>query len=453
MGKLKNKDLQIQYIEIDKLKGWKKNPRINDDASEKLAKLIEEHGFIDPVIATKDGTIRAGHTRAKAAKIKGMDKVPVIFVEFESEKHAEAFSLADNKSGEWAEWDYKMLAEILLDLDTGELDLDITGFTLDEIEDLITEYGDEDVDEEENFDLDEELEDIKDPITKPGDIWILGPHRVVCGDATDSDLIRFFMKDHTADMVFTDPPYNVDYEGSTGMKIENDNMEDIAFRQLLLGSFENMYEVTKAGGPIYICHADSEGLNFRAAMQEAGWNQTQTLIWVKNALVMGRQDYHWKHEPILYGWKPGAAHRWYGFRDKTTVYDDDLDIKNLKKSELQEMIVEILDQLNTSILRQDKPRKNDLHPTMKPLPLIRNYIKNSSRRKEIVLDLFLGSGSSLIAAEQLERVCYGAELDPIYTDVVVRRYIKFKESTNGVRLLRDGKEIHFNDLEEEINGG
>lgn len=445
---MKERQLQIQYINIDELKGWEKNPRINDDAAVKLAKLITEHGFIDPIIATPDGIIRAGHTRAKAAKIKGMEKVPVIYVDFESEKHAEAFSLADNKAGEWAEWDFKKLVEILLDMDAGDIDMEITGFNIDEIEDLVNEYGDEKVDEEENFDLEEELSGITDPISRTGDIWCLGDHRIICGDSTDPEIVKILMNGIDADMVFTDPPYNVDYESSSGMKLENDNMEDAPFKQFLLDSFTNMFDVTKMGGPIYICHADSEGLNFRAAMEEAGWNQTQTLIWVKNALVMGRQDYHWKHEPILYGWKPGAAHKWYGFRDKTTVFDDDLDIESLKKSELKEILIEILNNLNTTILRQDKPRKNDLHPTMKPLPLVRNYIKNSSRRKEIVLDLFAGSGSSVIAAEQLERICYGGELDPIYTDVIVRRYINFKGSTDGVRLLRDGKELHYSDIEE-----
>lgn len=310
------RQLQIQYVELGKLKGWEKNPRINDEAAQKLAKLISEHGFIDPVIATPDGIIRAGHTRAKAAKLKGMDKVPVIFVEFESEKHAEAYSLADNKAGEWSEWDFKKLVSILLDMDTGEFDMDLTGFQLDEIEDLMTEYGDQEVDEEENFNLEEELEKIENPKSKPGDIWVIGNHKVMCGDSTSQMAVRKLMGTEEADMNFTDPPYNVDYEGSDGKKIQNDKQSDTSFKKFLLDAFTNMFEYSKAGAPIYICHADSEGLNFRMAMNEAGWNQTQTLIWVKNALVMGRQDYQWKHEPILYGWKPGAAHKWYGFRDK-----------------------------------------------------------------------------------------------------------------------------------------
>jgi DNA modification methylase len=443
-------NIEIKYIDITKLKEWENNPRINDEAAEKLTKLISNYGFINPVIITADMKVRAGHTRLKAAKKIGMDKVPAIIVNFASEAEAEAFSLADNKSGEWADWDFKKLASILLDLDTGSFDMDITGFALDEIEDLINEYGEQEVKEEEDFDIDEELEAAANPISHPGDIWILNEHRVVCGDATKSDVVKNLMGDNTAQLIFTDPPYNVDYEGSTGMKIQNDNMADTEFRKFLLNSFKNMFDAVDAGSAFYICHADSEGENFRAAVREAGWNQTQTIIWVKNALVMGRQDYQWKHEPILYGWKPGAAHKWYGFRDKTTVIDDDIDITKLKKPEIQDMLMKILNELNTTVIREDKPRKNDLHPTMKPLPLIRHFISNSSRRKDIILDLFLGSGSTMIAAEQLERVCYGAEIDPVYTDVIVNRYIKFRGDTNGVRLLRDGDEIHYNDIKREV---
>lgn len=442
-------NVEIKYIEISKLKEWEKNPRINDEAAEKLTKLISNYGFINPVIITADMKVRAGHTRLKAAKKIGMDKVPAIIVNFASEAEAEAFSLADNKAGEWADWDFKKLASILLDLDTGSFDMDITGFALDEIEDLINEYGEQEVKEEEDFDIDEELEAAANPISQPGDIWLLNEHRLVCGDATKYDVVKNLMGDNTAQLIFTDPPYNVDYEGSTGMKIKNDNMADTEFRKFLRDSFKNMFDAADAGSPFYICHADSEGENFRAAVREAGWNQTQTIIWVKNALVMGRQDYQWKHEPILYGWKPGSAHKWYGFRDKTTVIDDDIDIAKLKKPEMQEMLMNILNALNTTIIREDKPRKNDLHPTMKPLPLIRHCVSNSSRRKDIVLDLFLGSGSTMIAAEQLERVCYGAEIDPVYTDVIVNRYIKFRGNTNGIRLLRNGAETHYNDIEKE----
>lgn len=444
---MRDRQLKVEYIAIDKLKGWDKNPRNNNEAAERLSGLIEEHGFINPIIATPDGTIRAGHTRAKAAQLKGIKKVPVIFVEFESEAKAEAFSIADNRSGEWAEWDYRALAQILLELDTGEFKIDITGFNMDEIEDLIKEYGEQDIKEEEDFNPEEEAEKIETPMSQVGDIWLLGNHRVICGDSTKSETYALLFGDEQADIVFTDPPYNVNYEGQKGMKIINDNQGDEQFYNFLNDAFTQMCVYTKAGCPIYICHADSEGLNFRKAAKTSGWNITQTLIWVKNALVMGRQDYQWQHEPILYGWKPGAAHRWFGFRDKTTVIDDDIDIESLKKAELLGLVKKLLAVVPTTIIREDKPRENDLHPTMKPLPLIRNCLENSSRQTNIVMDPFLGSGSTLIASEQLDRVCYGMELDPIYTDVIVKRYIKFKGSDQGVRLLRAGEEKHISDCE------
>jgi DNA modification methylase len=448
-GVMLERKLDITYIKLDLLTGWKKNPRINDEAAQKLVKLISEHGFIDPIIASPDNIIRAGHTRAKAAHLMGMEYVPVIYVKFKSEKQAEAFSISDNKAGEYAEWDFNKLVNILLEMDTGEFDMDLTGFTTDEIENLITEYGDQEVKDEEDFNLDEELAAVENPISQAGDIWLLGKHKVMCGDATSLEAITKLMGEEQADMIFTDPPYNVDYEGTDGQKIINDKQSDLNFKKFLTDAFNNVFAISKVGAPIYIFHADSEGINFREAMKEAGWNQTQTLIWVKNALVMGRQDYQWKHEPILYGWKPGAAHKWYGFRDKTTVYEDEPDIDSLKKSELKVLCLELLQELQTTVIREDKPRKNDLHPTMKPLPLIRQYLQNSSRRKEIIVDTFLGSGSTLIAGEQLERTVYGMEMDTKYCDVIINRYIKFREgSTAGVRLLRNGIETHYNDVEK-----
>lgn len=444
---MQERNLKIEYVPISKLKGWTKNPRNNDNAAERLSGLIEEHGFINPVIATPDGTIRAGHTRIKAAERKGIDKVPVIYVEFESEAKAEAFSISDNRSGEWAQWDYKKLAEILLDLDTGEFDMDLTGFKPDEIEDLVAEYGDRPIDEEESFDPEEEAANIEEPVSKPGDIWCLGKHRVICGDATSIRDVSVLFDSKIADLLLTDPPYNVDYVGKTAdaLTIENDDMNDRQFHDFLLAALKNAQSVLKPGGPFYIFHADTKGLIFRTATVEAGLPIKQVLVWVKNAIVMGRQDYHWQHEPILYGWKEGAAHCWFGFRDKSTVFDNGLpDLDSMKKEELRDYIK----QSQTSITRESKPSRNGEHPTMKPLPLLRHYIENSSRSNNIVLDPFLGSGSTLIAAEQLDRICYGLELSPVYTDVIAKRFLKFKESDAGVRLIRDGKERHISDVEE-----
>lgn len=446
------RNLQIEYVPITQLHSWGKNPRQNDKAAEKLSALIERHGFINPVIATPDGTVRAGHTRIRAAELDGLDKVPVIYVEFDTEADAEAFSLADNKAGEWAEWDYKKLAEILLDLDTGAFDMDATGFEPDEIEDIMLQFGDREVKEEEDFDPEAAAGAIEEPVTKPGDIWCLGKHRVVCGDATNGADVTRLMDSNTADLLLTDPPYNVDYVGKTAdaLTIDNDSMDDKQFHDFLLASFKNAAGALKAGGPFYIFHADTKGLIFRTAVQEAGLTLKQVLVWVKNTIVMGRQDYHWQHEPILYGWKEGEAHCWYGFRDKSTVYDEGFpDIDAMKKDELRDFIKDLLNQLQTSVMRDDKPSRNAEHPTMKPLPLLRHYIENSSREADIVFDPFLGSGSSLIAAEQLGRVCYGIELSPVYADVIVQRYIAFRDDSDvGVRLIRNGKERHISQIKE-----
>jgi len=248
--------------------------------------------------------------------------------------------------------------------------------------------------EEDDFDADSELEKIENPVTVPGEIWQLGPHRLICGDSTEKETLQNLMGGKVASMVFTDPPYNVDYTGKTeeSLKIQNDNMEDHVFYQFLYDMYAAMFDVVEEGGAIYVCHADSEGINFRKAMKDSGWLQKQCIIWVKNAIVMGRQDYHWQHEPILYGWKPGAKHRWEADRKQSTVWEI------------------------------AKPLKNADHPTMKPISLPAKAIQNSIKENEIVLDVCGGSGSTLMAAEQTGRICYTVELDPKYCDVIKKRY-------------------------------
>jgi len=260
---------------------------------------------------------------------------------------------------------------------------------MDEIEDLMTQFH---VPEE--IIEDEVPEPPEEPITKPGDLWILGRHRLLCGDSTDQTVVAKLMENQLADMIFTDPPYNVNYTGKTkdALTIKNDSMKDDNFRHFLTLAFLNMAQASKAGAPIYVCHADSEGLSFRTAFKEAGWDLKQCIIWVKQHFVMGRQDYQWQHEPILYGWKPGAAHKFYGDRKQTTVW------------------------------QIDRPMANREHPTMKPIALCAQAIKNSSKSGDIVLDLFGGSGSTLIACEQLNRTCYMMEIDPKYCDVIVKRW-------------------------------
>lgn len=441
------RELKVTYVPVERLTEWNRNPRDNDEAAERLAQLIEHYGFINPIIATPNYVIRAGHTRLKAAKKAGMREVPVLFVEFESEAAAQAFSLADNKSSEWADWNLPLLKDLLLELDTGEFDVELTGFQADEIEELINRFGSDEGTEEGDFDPDAALDEIEEPITQVGDIWILGSHRIICGDSTHYEVVDTLMDGGPADMVLTDPPYNVDYEAADGRTIENDSMGNKQYVEFLTAAFSNAHRHTRPGGAIYVWHAEIAAPQNHQAMVHAGFEHHQTLVWVKNAFVLGRSDYHYQHEPVLYGWKGGSAHYWYGYRDKTTVFDDDqLDIDKMKKEELKALILELRNSLNSTVLREDKPTRSSLHPTMKPPSLLRQLIKNSTGRREVVLDLFLGSGSTLIACEQTGRICYGVELDPRYVDVIVQRYIDFRKSDQGVTLLRNGQATHYSDI-------
>ena len=381
--------MEIKTVKINELKPHPKNPRVHpDSAIDKLVRSIKEYGWTNPVLVSADGYVLAGHARLKAAEKAGIEEVPVIYLPLEGAK-AEAYLIADNRLQDETDWDYEKLKDLLQELDTGELDLELTGFDMDEIEDLIAQlHVPEEIIE------DEVPEPPKEPITKPGDLWILGRHRLLCGDSTDQTVIAKLMENQLADMIFTDPPYNVDYQGSAG-KIMNDNMTDDAFYRFLLDAFKNMAQKSKEGAPIYVCHADSEGLNFRAAFKEAGWDLKQCIIWVKQRFVMGRQDYHWQHEPILHGWKPGAAHKFYGGRKQSTVW------------------------------QIDRPMASREHPTMKPVNLCAKAIENSSKSGDIIIDFFGGSGSTLIACEQLNRICYMMEIDPVYCDVIVKRWENF----------------------------
>jgi site-specific DNA-methyltransferase (adenine-specific) len=379
--------LQIEYLPTDSLVPYINNPRVNDRAIDAVAGSIAEFGFKNPIIVDRNNVIIAGHTRLLAARKLGLEQVPVIRAEDLTEKQVKAFRIADNKTAEFSEWDDELLAMELEGLE----DM-FTGFSEDEIDALLNQDGPAGGVED-----DFEIALPEEPKAKPGDIYQLGKHRLMCGDSTKLEDVQKLMGGEMADMVFTDPPYNVDYTGGTNesLKIQNDNMDDSTFYNFLHDAFSCMLEVTKPGGGIYICHADSEGVNFRSAMVNAGWLLKQCIIWVKNSLVMGRQDYHWRHEPILYGWKPGAAHKWYGGRKQDTVWE------------------------------VDRPSRNAEHPTMKPIELVARAIRNSSKKDNIVLDTFGGSGSTLIACEQLNRACYTMELDPVYVDVIIDRWEQF----------------------------
>lgn len=439
-------NLRVENKKITDLKPAPYNPRLDlqpgDPDYEKLKRSIQEFGLVEPIVFNeRTGYVVGGHQRLKVLQDLGWSEVPVSVVDLDPEKE-KALNVALNKIE--GDWDNFKLKELLEELDTGAFDITITGFDEEEIEDLMTQFYVEEETEvkEDNFDPDKAAEEVEEPITKPGDVWLLGRHRLMCGDSTNVDDVLRLMGGKQADMIFTDPPYNVDYEGSNGKKIKNDNMEDSAFYQFLYDAFVAMYTVLKEGGPIYVCHADSEGLNFRKAFKDAGFLMKQCLIWVKNSLVLGRQDYHWKHEPILYGWKPGAAHAWYGGRKQDTVVEEDVDLVIQKECDhfvlsfsngIKSVMVKVPsyeivfsgDDSDSTTWRIEKPKKNADHPTMKPIALCARAIQNSSKPGELVLDPFGGSGSTLIACEQTGRTCFTMEFDPIYCDVILRRFEEF----------------------------
>lgn len=372
--------MNIVYKSVDDIIPYVNNPRNNEPAVDKVASSIKNFGFKVPIILDKDGEIVAGHTRLRAAEKLGMDEVPCIVADDLTDEQVKAFRLADNKVSEFAEWDEQLL-KIELDL-IGEIDMLDFGF-----EDI--DFNLEEVEED-----DYEVEVPEEPKSKPGDVYQLGNHRLMCGDSTSIDDVLQLMDGKKVDLFLTDPPYNVNYTGKTkdALKIENDKKEDGEFRQFLVDAFSTAHEVMKEGAVFYIWHADSEGYNFRGACNDVGLPVRQCLIWNKNSMVMGRQDYHWKHEPCLYGWKPGAGHLWASDRKQTTILDF------------------------------DRPTANKEHPTMKPVRLFDYQIQNNTKKEDVVLDLFGGSGTTVIACEQNGRHAYTMELDPKYVDVIVDRW-------------------------------
>lgn len=369
-------------LKVNEIKPYEKNARKNDEAVPVVMESIKQCEYIAPIIIDEHNIILAGHTRFKALKRLKYKEIEVLRVYGLTEEQKRKYRLLDNKTNEIAQWDFDLLPDELDGLDFGDLELD-WGINLESEEEH--EIIEDDVPE-----IDEQAE----PITKLGDIWQLGRHRLMCGDSTDKAMVQKLMNGKQADMLLTDPPYNVNYEGKTEehLKIQNDKMEDEAFKDFLVNAFTVADQNLKPGGAFYIWHADSEGYNFRKACKEVGWTVRQCLIWNKNTLVMGRQDYHWKHEPCLYGWKDGAGHLWNSDRKQTTVID------------------------------WDRPTRADIHPTMKPVGLFDYQIKNNTKPGDLVLDLFNGSGTTIIACEQNGRTGYAMELDPKYVDATVKRW-------------------------------
>lgn len=373
----------IQMMPIDTVKPYIYNPRVNDQAVDAVARSIEEFGFRSPIVVDESKTIINGHTRLKAAKQLGLEQVPVLLADDLTEEQVRAFRLADNKTAELAEWDDDMLEEELSLLD----DIDMSEFGFEEIVEEL------EVEEDEGFD--DELP--KEPRAQVGDVYKLGGSRLVCGDSLDPKTYELLCDGEEMDLYLTDPPYNIAYEGKTAeaLTIENDDMSDEDFRTFLFEAFTAAGDVMKPGASFYIWHAESEKYNFVGACNDVDWTIRQTLIWNKNQFTLGRQDYQWKHEPCLYGWKPGASHSWYGGYSETTVLDF------------------------------NKPNKNVEHPTMKPIELFAYLIKNSTKQGDNVLDNFGGSGTTIMACEQLDRHAFVIELDPKYVDVIINRWEEY----------------------------
>lgn len=424
------------------------NPRNPNQHSNKqielLAKIIKNQGWRAPItVSTRSGFIVRGHGRLLAAQLLGVSQVPVDRQDYATEAEEWADLIADNRIAELSQIDDSLLASLMAELNTGDFDVSLTGFSDKQIDNLLAEFNAVEV-REDNFDPAATAAEINEPMTKLGDVWQLGRHRLMCGDATIFSDVEKLMDGQLAAMIFTDPPYNVNYQGGTGDKltIKNDNMSAGQFNQFLHDAFTSMYTVTEPGGAIYVCHADSEGSNFRGALQETGWLLKQCLIWAKNQFVLGRQDYQWQHEPILYGWKPGAAHKFFGGRKQGTVIEEAAPIivrqddegalltftAGIQTVTLRVPSFEVLqagdDSLST-VWRFEKPVRNGEHPTMKPIGLCARAIQNSSRPSDVVADFFGGSGSTLMAAEQTGRVSFTMELDPVYCDVIIRRWEEF----------------------------
>lgn len=406
--------MQIDLINIDEIIPYENNAKLHPkEQIEQIKKSILEFGNNDPIAIDKNNVIIEGHGRLLALKELGYKEVEVIKLGHLTEEQRKAYTLIHNKLTMNTDFDIEILESELaainiIDMSDFDFDLDIE-MEVSTIED--------------DYDVEEKLEQIEEPKSKIGDIYQLGEHRLMCGDSTQKKDVVQLMNNQVADMLLTDPPYNVNISNSDGMTIENDNMSNENFKQFLNAAFENASAALKKGGAFYIWHGDSETVNFRNACEDNELSVRQCLIWVKNGFNFGRQDYKWKHEPCLYGWKDGASHYFIDEYNNPTVIEDNLNIDLLKKEELKKLVEDLLsDKVPTTIIHEDKPLKNDKHPTMKPINLLSFQIKNSSKKEEIVLDLFGGSGSTLICAEQLNRKCYMMEYDPKYVDVIIDRW-------------------------------
>ncbi|HEL1818081.1 TPA: DNA modification methylase [Streptococcus suis] len=403
--------MEIREIRLSELHPASYNPRKKlkkgDKEYEKIKQSLLKFGYVDPIIVNKDLTVIGGHQRLTVLKDLDYETAKCVIVDL-SKEDEKALNIALNKIT--GQWDDQLLADLLLDLQESDFNLDLTGFEPPEIDDILSNVHDKDLSDD-DFDVEDELK--KPTFSKQGDIWQLGKHRVICGDSTKAEIYDQLLGDKKANLVVTDPPYNVDVEETAG-KILNDNMPDSDFYQFLFDMFSQVEKHMESDASIYVFHADTEGLNFRKAFKDAGFYLSGCCIWKKNSLVLGRSPYQWQHEPCLFGWKQKGKHQWFSDRKQTTIWE------------------------------YDRPKSSKDHPTMKPIPLMAYPIQNSSMRGTIVLDPFLGSGSTLMAADQTGRVCYGIELDEKFVDVIVKRYIESTGNDN-VTVLRDGQTLTFNE--------
>lgn len=402
-------DMKWETLSLDALRPAPYNPRkklkSGDKEYEKIKNSILEFGYVEPIIVNYDMTVIGGHQRLTVLKDLGYTEAQCVVLHIEDENKVKALNIALNKiTGAWNE---QLLADLLVDLQSVEFNLDLTGFEAPEVEQLFSKVHDKEV-KEDDFDVDAELK--KPTVSRQGDVWLLGRHRLICGDSTLPDTFAKLMDGRKANLVVTDPPYNVNVEETAG-KIKNDNMADADFYKFLFAAFVNMEQSMESDASIYVFHADTQGLTFRRAFTDAGFYLSGCCIWKKNALVLGRSPYQWQHEPCLFGWKKGGKHLWYSDRKQTTIWE------------------------------YDRPKSSKEHPTMKPVALLAYPIQNSSMRGCVVLDPFLGSGSTLMACEQTGRECYGIELDEKFADVIVKRYIEAVGGTDTVFLLRDGVKL------------
>ena len=407
--------MQWKTLSVDELRPAAYNPRkklkAGDKEYEKIKNSILEFGYVEPIIVNYDMTVIGGHQRLTVLKDLGYTEVQCVEVHIEDENKVKALNIALNKiTGAWNE---QLLADLIVDLQTANFNTDFTGFEAPEIEQLFSKVHNKEI-KEDDFDVEAELQ--KPTMSQAGDVWLLGRHRLVCGDSTLPETYTKLMDGKRANLVLTDPPYNVDVEETAG-KIKNDNMSDEDFYKFLFAMFVNVEQNMERDASIYVFHADSKGLTFRQAFHDAGFYLSGCCIWKKNALVLGRSPYQWQHEPCLFGWKVGGKHQWYSDRKQTTIWE------------------------------YDRPKSSKEHPTMKPVALMAYPIQNSCMSNCIVLDPFLGSGSTLIACEETNRICYGIELDEKFADVIVRRYIEKVGGSDGVFLIRDNVKIPYSEVE------